>query len=43
MAFSMAKDDSLPLEPVSANEIRQKEETEVDRRRGTFVDVIELV
>jgi hypothetical protein len=35
--------DSLPLEPARAHEIRQKEETEVDRRRGTFVDVIELV
>jgi hypothetical protein len=35
--------DSLPLEPARAHEIRQKEETEVGRRPGTFVDVIELV
>jgi len=33
----------LPLEAARAHEIRYKEETEVDRRRGAFVDVIEQV
>jgi hypothetical protein len=35
--------DFLPLEAARAHGIRYREETELDRRRGTFVDVIELV